>query len=145
MSSTRLNQFKKLFPVTAASNELSTGKTTMILILNDGWSGKTLSDLYILVRRHLGVTTNHLHLSSVDEGSVTVCMVCSDYEATNLEEAVSAATNELYQSGVLQVIIGESIVLNCLQLAEGVCVHVCAFRCIYRMLYLKSFYVLGVF
>ena len=121
MSSTKLNQFKELFPVTAVSNELSAGKTNMTLILNDGWSGKTLSDLYVLMCRHLGVTANHLHLSSVGEGSVTVCMLCSDYEATNLEEAVSVTTNELHQSGVLQVLIGESIVLNCLQLAEGVC------------------------
>ena len=123
MLSTRLSHFKELFPVTAASNELTTGKTTMTLILNDGWSGKTLSDLSVLVRRHLGVTANHLHLSSIGEGSVTVCMLCPDYEIPNLEEAVSEATVfELYKSGVLQILIGKSFVLNYLQLVEGVCV-----------------------
>ena len=124
MSSTILNQFKKLFPVTAASNELTTGKTTITLILNDGWSGRTLNDLHVLMRRYLGVTANHLHLSSIGEGSVTVCMLCSDYEVPNLEEAVSAATNEFHQSGVLQVLIGESIVVKCHHLAEGVCMYV---------------------
>ena len=119
MSSATLNQFKELFPAAVKSSELSAGnKITITLKLSNEWGDRTLQDLMSLIT-HLGFPTSHLHLTKVTEGCIAVHMLCPCHVVPELKNAVSAASDKLYKNGVLQVSVGEDVVLSLMNTDGG--------------------------
>ena len=113
MTSATVSQFKQLFPATATSSKLSSGKVSFTLKLKNYWDQDTLDDLTKLVTL-FGVSGNHLHLSKVEVGCIAVTWLCSTSEVKQLKMAISEATGSLQTMGVLQVFIGEEeLVLEC--------------------------------
>ena len=108
MNGTTLSQFKKLFPVPAVPSKLSTGKISITLKLENYWGNNTLDDLRKLVR----LFGSHLHLENIDLGSIIVNLLCSTSDAKELKGAIIEATDLLKAMGVLQVFIGEELVLE---------------------------------
>ena len=108
MGGSTLSQFKKLFPVSAVSSKLSTGKISITLKLENYWGDNTLSDLKKLV----GLFGSHLHLEKIGVGSVIVNLLCSTSDAKELKGAIVQATDVFQKMGVLQVFIGEELVLE---------------------------------
>ena len=115
MDGTTLSQFKNLFPSSAASPELSTGKISITLKLKNYWGNNTLDDLKKLV----GLFGPHLHLEKIGVGSVIVNFLCSTSDAKELKGAIVQATDSLQTMGVLQVFIGEELVLEFPQSHQG--------------------------
>ena len=119
MSSAILNQFKELFPGPVKSSELSArNKITMMLKLTNQWGDRTLEDLKSLIS-HLGFPTRHLHIMKVTEGCIAVHMLCPCHVVPELKSAISAASDKLYENGVLQVSVGEAVVLSLMNTDEG--------------------------
>ena len=115
MSDTKVSLFKKLFPVSATSYKLSQEKCNVKLKLLDKWGDCILNDLIGL----FGVPGDHLHLSTVEQGSTTVTWLCSSTYIKELKGAIIDATDVLQTKGVLQVFIKEELVLECPQSNRG--------------------------
>ena len=113
MASTTVSQFKQLFPATATSSKVSSGKVSFTLKLENDWGSDTLQDLTKLVNK-FGVSGSHLHLSKVEDGCIAVIWLCSTTEVKQLKMAILEAAGSLQTMGVLQVFIGEEeLVLEC--------------------------------
>ena len=125
MASTTVSQFKQLFPATATSSKLSSGKVFFTLKLENDWGSETLHDLTKLVNM-FGVSGSHLHLSKVEDVCIAVIWLCSTTEVKQLKMATLEAAGSLQTMGVLQVFIGEEeLVLECSHSAPtgSVCHH----------------------
>ena len=118
MTSATVIQFKKLFPASATPSKLSSGKVSFTLKIENDWGSETLEDLTKLVNK-LGVSGNHLHLSEVKPGCIAVTWLCSTTELKQLKMAISDNAGSLQNTGVLQVFVGEKLVLECSQPATG--------------------------
>ena len=116
MSSTTLTQFKELFP--EPSEIPARTKIMITLKLTNQWGGRTLQDLKSLIS-HFGFPTRHLHIAKVTEGCIAVHMLCACHVVPELKNAVSAASDKLYENGVLQVSVGEDVVLSLMNMDEG--------------------------
>ena len=114
MTSTTVNQFKQLFPASATPYKLTAGKLPVKLKLSNKWGMDTIEDLneFIIV---LGVSGNHFHLSKVEEGCIAVIWLCPTAELKQLKMAISEVAGPLQSMGVLQVFVGEELVLKCTQ------------------------------
>ena len=122
MSSATVSQFKQLFPATATSSKLSSGKVSFTLKLENDWGSDTLQDLTKLVKK-FGVSGSHLHLSKVEEGCIAVTWLCSTSEVKQLKMAILEAAGSLQTMGVLQVFLAEEeLVLEC-SATGSVCHH----------------------
>ena len=115
MGGTTLSQFRKLFPVSAVSSKLSTGKISITLKLENYWGDNTLDDLKKLV----GLVGSHLHIEKISVGSVIVNLLCSITVAKELKGAIVQATKSLQTLGVLQIFIGVELVLGFPQSYKG--------------------------
>ena len=125
MTGTTVSQFKKLFPASATPYKLSVGKIPIKLKLTNVWSERTLHDLANLIITKLGVP---LHLHDITSGCIAVLSWCSIADVKELKVNVnsSGVADSLQTKGVLQVFIGEELLLQCSQLetSAGVCVCV---------------------
>ena len=90
-----------------------------MLKLNNHWGDRTLEALMSLVIHLIDFPTSHLHLVKVSEGCIAVHMLCPCHVVPELKNAVSEASDKLYENGVLQVLIGETVVLNSTNTDEG--------------------------
>ena len=111
MTSATVSQFKKLFPATATSSKVISDKVHVKLKLKNKWDSETLQDLTELVK--FDVLGSHLHLSKVEKGCIAVIWLCSTTIVKQLKMAILEATGSLQTMGVLQVFIGEELVLEC--------------------------------
>ena len=111
MGDIKVSMFKELFPVSATSYKLSQEKYIVKLKLLDKWSDHTVSDLSDLVGQ-FGVPGDHLHLFKVEQGCIAVTWLCSSTFVKELKGAIVDATEVLQTKGVLQVFIGEELVLE---------------------------------
>ena len=118
MADTKVSQFKELFPVSATPYKLSQEMCTVKLKLLDKWSDRILNDLTYLVGL-FGVPGDHLHLSTVEQGCIAATWLFSSTYIKELKGAIIDATDVLQTEGVLQVIIGEELVLECPQPDKG--------------------------
>ena len=131
MASSTVSQFKQLFPASATSAKLSDGKISVKLKLKNYWDKDTIEDLTKLVAL-FGVSGSHLHLSKVEDGCIAVTWLCCTTEVKQLKMTVSEIAESLQNMGVLQVFIGEELLLECSQphIAKSGMLHVYMF---YRM------------
>ena len=120
MTSATVSQFKQLFPATATSSKVISDKVPIKLKLKNKWDSETLQDLTELVK--FDVLCSNLHLSKVEKGCIAVIWLCSTTEVKQLKMAI-LATGSLQTMGVLQVFIGEELVLECSHSTTGI---VCA-------------------
>ena len=113
MTGTTVSQFKKLFPASATPYNLSAEKIPIKLKLSNVWGKRTLRDLNHLII-NLGVP---LHLCDITHGCIAVLFLCSIADAKELKINVnSSEVADSFQSmGVLQVFIGEELMLECSQ------------------------------
>ena len=111
MSNATLSQFKHLFPGTATSSKFLSDKFPVILQLGNGWGSQTLQDLTKLVNK-FGVSGEHLHLSKVGDSCIAVTWLCSTTELKQLKIAISDNADSFMSMGVLQVFVGEELVLE---------------------------------
>ena len=118
MDGTTLSQFKKLFPASAVSSKLSTGKISITLKLKNFWGNNTLDDLKKLVSL-FGIPSSRLHLEKIGDGSVAVHWLCSTIDAKKLKIAIFEATDSLKTKGVLQIFFGVELVLEFSQSDQG--------------------------
>ena len=118
MDGTTLNQFKKLLPASAVSSKLLTGKIVVTLKLKNFWGNSTLNDLKKLVSL-FGIPGSRLHLEKIGDGSVAVNWLCSTIDAKKLKIAIVEATDSLQTKGVLQVLVGDELVLEFPQSDQG--------------------------
>ena len=119
MTSTTVNQFRKLFPASATPTELSSGKIPLVLKLRNKWGDSTISDLTDLVCL-LGVPGDHLHLSKIDKGCIAVLWLISITNAEKLNPAIFDAANLLQSKGVFRVLVEGKLVLECSQHYQGI-------------------------
>ena len=122
MTSTTVNQFKKLFPASAIPTTLSTGKISLLLKLHNKWGHSTLSDLTDLVNL-FGIPGNYLHLSKADKGCIAVVWLSSITVVKELKGAIYAVADLLQTKGILQVFLQEELVLDCSQSGQGTCIR----------------------
>ena len=115
MDGTTLSQFRNLFPVSAVSSKLLTGKISITLMLQNYWGNNTLTDLKKLV----SLFGSHLHIEKIGVGSIIVNLLCSISVATELKGAIVQATKSIQTMGVLQVFIREELVLGFSQSYQG--------------------------
>ena len=101
----------KLFPASATSSKLSTGKVSLRLKLRNKWGDSTLSDLTDIICL-FGVPGDHLHLSKAGNGCIAVIWLGSISDARKLKEAIVEAADSLQKKKVLQVFIGEELVFD---------------------------------
>ena len=120
MGDTKVRLFKELFPVSATPYKLSQEKHIVKLKLLDEWGNRTIHDLTKLVGL-FGVPGDHLHLSTVEQGCIAVTWLCSSTYIKELKGAIVDATDVLQTKGVLQVFIGEELVLECPHPDQGTC------------------------
>ena len=119
MDGTTLSQFKKLFPASAVPCKLSTGKILATLKLKNFWGNNTLgNDLKKLVGL-FGIPGSRLHLKKIGDRSVAVRWLCSTIDAKELKIVIVKVTDSLKTKGVLQVLIGEELVLAFPQSDQG--------------------------
>ena len=113
MTGTTVSQFKELFPASATSYKLSAGKITIKLKLSNVWGSNTLYDLNNLII-NLGIP---LHLCDITHGCIAVFCWCSiaDVEKLKINVNNSGVADLLQTKGVLQVFIGEELMLQCSQ------------------------------
>ena len=113
MAGTTVSQFKKLFPASATPYKLSAGKIPIKLKLSNVWGKKTLRDLKYLIIK-LGVP---LHLCDITHGCIAVLFLCSIADVKELKSNVNSSrvADSLQIKGVLQVFIGEELLLDCSQ------------------------------
>ena len=126
MASATVSQFKQLFPATATSSKLLKGKVPIKLKLKNDWGSETLKDLTKLVI-NFGVSGNAFHLSKVEDGCIAVIWLCSTSEVKQLKMAMLEATDSLQTMGVLQVFLGEELMLECSATGSVMCMcdHPC--------------------
>ena len=113
MNGATVSQFKQLFPASATSSKLSAEKVAIKLKLKNYWGESTLDDLIKLVTL-FGVPKKDVHLSKVESGCIAVTWLCSS-EVEQLRIALFKAADALRSMGVLQVFIGETLILECTQ------------------------------
>ena len=113
MNGATVSQFKQLFPASATSSKLSAEKVAIKLKLKNFWGKCTLDDLTKLVVL-FGVSKEDVHLSKVEESCIAVTWLCSS-EVEQLKIALFKEADALRSMGVLQVFIGETLVLECSQ------------------------------
>ena len=118
MTGTTVNQFKELFPVSATPSKLSADKIPIKLKLLTKWGTDTLDSLTELVGR-FGVPGSHLHLSKIEEGCIAVIWLCSSTDVKELNGAILSAADSLQNRGVMEVLVGEELVLKCSQPVQG--------------------------
>ena len=123
MTSTTLSQFKELFPTSAVSSKLLTEKTIVILKLKNFWGNSTLNDLKKLVSL-FGIPGSRLHLEKIGEGCVIVHWLCSTIDAKELKIVIVEATDSLKTKGVLQILVGEELVLEFPQSDQGIMIGI---------------------
>ena len=113
MTGTTVSQFKKLFPASATPYKLSAGKILIKLKLSNLWGNNTLGDLNNLII-NLGVP---LHVCDITHGCITVLFLCSIADVKELKINVNSSevADSLQTKGVLQVFIGEELMLECSQ------------------------------
>ena len=109
-----MSKFKELFPDSATPSELEMNdqKTYLKLKLRNKWGESPLSDLFDLVRQF--DISDNLHLSKVAYECIAVVWLFSASNAEKLKGAVLEAADWLLTMGVLQVFIGEELVLECI-------------------------------
>ena len=112
MASSTVRQFKQLFPASATPSKLLLGKEIVMLKLENDWGRETLDDLKKLVAS-FGVCCSHLHLSKVEDGCIAVIWLCSTTEIKQLKVAILEVAESLQNMGVLKVLVGEELVLEC--------------------------------
>ena len=112
MESTTVAKFIKLFPASATMSKISSGKKCVTMKLQNYWGEHTLEDLDKLVHFLLGVSANHLHLSTMSPGCIAVHWLCPTDALPELEKAILAAATSLHFDGVKEVTIGGRHVLN---------------------------------
>ena len=105
MTSTRVEQFKKIFP----TSELSAGKVRVKLKLDNFWENETVAELNNLV---LKFRIPGLHISGIEVGCIALHLWCSTSDIEELESFIANATKILTDNRVLQVFIGEKLVYN---------------------------------
>ena len=120
-----MNQFKQLFPVSTKPSELLQNKLLIKLKLENEWGDETLNDLTKLVCR-FGVSSNYLHLNKVEDGCIAITWLCSTSKVKQLKIAIFEAADSLQTMGVLQVFIGEEVVLECFS-APGIYLYLVVF------------------
>ena len=120
MTGTTVNQFKELFPASAVPTKLLTEKINITLKLKNYWGDSTLDDLTKLVSL-FGVSGEHLHLAIAKPGCISVFWLCSATDAKELKIVIIEATDSLKTKGVLQILIGEELVLSNLRSKQGNC------------------------
>ena len=118
MASTTVNQFKQLFPASATPSKLSQKMCTVKLKLLNEWGDCTVHDLTKLVGL-FGVPGDNLHLSIVQHGCIAVLWLCSSFYIKELKVTIVNTTDELQTKGVMQVFIGEELLLGCPQSDQG--------------------------
>ena len=128
MAGTTVSQFKKLFPASATPYKLSAGKISIKLKLSSVWGNNTLHDLNDLII-NLGVP---LHLCDITHGCIAVFCWCSIADVKDLKINFNSirVADSLQTKGVLQVFIGEELMLQCSQQesdAGDLYVCVCAY------------------
>ena len=106
MTSTRVEEFKKLFP---APSVLPAGMVLVKLKLNNDWDGDTVADLNKFVLQ-LGV--RGLHISGIGVGCIAVHLWCSTSDIEKLESFIINNAKLLKDNRVLQVFIEEKLVFN---------------------------------
>ena len=113
MTGTTVSQFKKLFPASATPYKLSAEKITIKLKLSNLWGDNTLEDLNNLIII-LGIP---LHIFDIKHGCIAALFLCSIADVKNLKINVncSEVADLLQTKGVLQVFIGEDLMLECSQ------------------------------
>ena len=114
MTSATVSQFKQLFPASATPSKLLMGKAPVKLKLKNDWGSHTIEDLTKLVI-NFGVSGSAFHLSKVEDGCIAVIWLCSTTEFKLLNIAISEVADSLQTMGVLQVFVGEELVLECAQ------------------------------
>ena len=120
MADTKVRLFKALFSVSATPYKLSQDKYVVKLKLLDKWGNRTLNDLTNLVCL-FGVPGDHLRLFKAERGCIAVTWLCSRTYSKELKAAIVDATEVLQTKGVLQVFIGEELVLECPHPDQGTC------------------------
>ena len=118
MNGTTLNQFKKLFPASAVSSKMSSQKAVITLKLKNYWGTNTVEELRKLVAL-FGIPGSRLHLELIGDGSVIVQFLCSTFNAKELKVAIVEVTDSLQSRGVLQIFVGEELVLEAFQSNQG--------------------------
>ena len=113
MTGTTVSQFKKLFPASATPYKLSAEKVPVKLKLSNLWGGNTLHDLNNLIIK-LGVP---LHLCKCDITSGCIAVLCwcpiADVKELKVNFNSSIDVDSLQTKGVLQVFVGEELMLEC--------------------------------
>ena len=118
MTGVTVNQFKKMFPASAAPSRLSTEKMCVTLKLENYWGENTLDDLTKLVSL-FGVSGERLHLAIAKPGCILVLWLCSTADAKELKIAIAEAADSLHTKGVLEISIGKELVLEFPQSDQG--------------------------
>ena len=118
MKGTTLKQFKELFPASAVSSKLSSQKEIFTLKLKNYWGTNTVEELIKLVGL-FGIPGSRLHLERIGDGSVIVQFLCSTIDAKELKVAIAEVTDSLQSRGVLQIFVGEALVLETCQSNQG--------------------------
>ena len=118
MKGTTLKQFKELFPASAVSSKLSSQKEVITLKLKNYWGTNTVEELIKLVSL-FGIPGSRLHLERIGDGSVIVQFLCSTIDAKELKVVIVEVTGSLLSRGVLQIFVGEELVLETFQSNQG--------------------------
>ena len=104
--------FKVLFPDSATPSEMNDQKTYLKLKLHNNWGKHTFNDLCELASRF--DNSHNLHISKVTHECIAVLWLFSASDAEKLKGAILEAADSLLTMGVLQVFIGEELVLECI-------------------------------
>ena len=161
MTGTTVNQFKALFPASAAPCKLLAGKVTVTLKLKAYWGGNVVHELETFASI-LDLSGGHFHLYMAKRGCIAVVWLCStSFVEKQLKAVISEIPSSLLQlKGVLQIFIGDDLVwkpagneiklLPCahmcsrvMHLVTSVCVCVCmcvyvAQNCLFQVLLLEN-------
>ena len=111
MTGTTVNQFKALFPASAAPCKLLAGKVTVTLKLKAYWGGNVVHELETFASI-LDLSGGHFHLYMAKRGCIAVVWLCStSFVEKQLKAAISEIPSSLLQlKGVLQIFIGDDLV-----------------------------------
>ena len=106
-----VKQFKHMFLACAPPSELLHDKLRIMIKLRSFWDNETLLDLTKLVCE-LGVSSNFFHLEKVEDGCIAVTWLCSTSKVKQLKIDIFEAADSIQSKGVLQVFVGEELVLE---------------------------------
>ena len=111
MTGTTVNQFKALFPASAAPSKMLAGKVTVTLKLKAYWGKNVVHELETFVSI-LDLSGGHFHLYMAKRGCIAVVWLCStSFVEKQLKAAISEISSSLLQlKGVLQIFIGDDLV-----------------------------------